>query len=144
ADIIDHGVNGFLVPDGDVDALAAAIRHFLSMPDDEVEKMRQRAIERAADFSESAIGRALWRAWAEQSFAPIVRLEELRARRRHAEVTAAGIQLDVDISGLGSFVPDSEYVSWKSRSGCFYGRVAARFRNGALTATLPTARFAER
>src|SRR5699024_41137 len=52
ADIIDHGVNGFLVPDGDVDALAAAIRQFLSMSDDEVVKMRQRAIERAADFSE--------------------------------------------------------------------------------------------
>jgi poly(glycerol-phosphate) alpha-glucosyltransferase len=143
ADIIDHGVNGFLVPDGDVDALAAAIRQFLSMPDDEVEKIRQRAIERAADFSESAIVQRWGQVLAEQSFAPIVRLDELRARLRHAEVTAAGIQLDVDISGLGSFVPEGAYVSWKSRSGCFYGRVAARFRNGALTATLPTARFAE-
>src|SRR5699024_7846465 len=61
----------------------------------------------------------------------------------HAEVTAAGIQLDVDISGPGSIVPEVVYIYWKSRSACLYGRVAARFRYRILTATLPTARVAE-
>src|SRR5699024_11797956 len=96
-----------------------------------------------ADFSESAIVQRWGQVLAEQSFAPIIRLDELRARLRHAEVTAAGIQLDVDISGLGSFVPEVVYISWKSRSGCFYGRVAARFRNGTLTDTPPQERFAK-
>src|SRR5699024_2985729 len=48
-----------------------------------------------------------------------------------------------DISGLGSFVPEVAYISWESRSGCFYGRVATSFRDGTVTATLPTARYAE-
>src|SRR5699024_9118146 len=86
ADIIDHAVNGFLVPDGDVDALAAAIRQFLSRPDDEVERIRQRAIERAADFSESAIVQRWGQVLAEQSFAPIVRLDELRSEEHTSEL----------------------------------------------------------
>ncbi|WP_209371740.1 glycosyltransferase [Brevibacterium renqingii] len=141
ADIIEHGVNGFTVRPGDVDALTETILQFLSMSDDEVRTMRQRAIERAADFSETAIVQRWGQVLAEQSFTPIVHLDELHAQLRGAEAAATGIQLDVDISGLGSFVPEAAYVSWKSRAGCFYGRVAASCRNRLLTVTLPAAGF---
>ena len=55
ADIIDHGVNGFIVPVGDVDALARSIRQLLDMPEEEVQAMRRNAIDRAADFSAPTI-----------------------------------------------------------------------------------------
>ena len=32
AEVIDHGINGFIVPNGDVDTLSETIAHFLSMP----------------------------------------------------------------------------------------------------------------
>lgn len=50
AEIITHGVNGFIVPANDIDALAAQIEAFLAMPSIEKLKMRRAAIERAKDF----------------------------------------------------------------------------------------------
>jgi len=57
ADIIEDGVNGFLVPAGDVEALAAKIRHVLDLGDDELERMRESARRRAAEFSDEAAQR---------------------------------------------------------------------------------------
>ncbi|WP_167197892.1 glycosyltransferase [Brevibacterium pigmentatum] len=50
AEIITHGVNGFIVPANDIDALAAQIEAFLAMPSNEKLEMRRAAIERAKDF----------------------------------------------------------------------------------------------
>src|SRR5690606_38020856 len=47
ADIIRHGVNGFLVPPGDAKALTAAIERLLSVPDEQVDAMRRNAIRTA-------------------------------------------------------------------------------------------------
>jgi len=50
-DVITHGVDGFLVPMGDVDALVATVQHFLEMPEQARLAMRRAAIKRATDFS---------------------------------------------------------------------------------------------
>jgi poly(glycerol-phosphate) alpha-glucosyltransferase len=59
SDIITHGVDGFLVPDGDVEALAARIRSVVTAPAAELAPMREAGRRRALDFSdEHAMG--LW------------------------------------------------------------------------------------
>lgn len=66
SDIITDGVDGFLVPDGDIAALAAVIERVTTMPDAELDRMRIAAIQRAEDFSDDVLtrrwGQALRRA----------------------------------------------------------------------------------
>lgn len=52
ADIITHGVNGFLVPFGDVDALADQIAQVVAMPQKDLAAMREAAYRRALDFND--------------------------------------------------------------------------------------------
>ncbi|NYF15385.1 poly(glycerol-phosphate) alpha-glucosyltransferase [Microbacterium sp. AK009] len=65
-EIIQDGRNGMLVADGDVDALAEAVRAVVSQPAAAREAQRQAARERAAQFSDERVtrlwGRALRRA----------------------------------------------------------------------------------
>ncbi|MFE5334723.1 glycosyltransferase [Isoptericola sp. NPDC056573] len=78
ADIITDGVDGFLVPDADVDALAAAIVRFVSLDDDVVRRMREAAVATAQRYSDVAVvGR-----WAE--------VFEDVARRRPVSPRTAG------------------------------------------------------
>lgn len=49
-DVITHGVDGFLVPPDDIDALAATIRYFIDMPEEKRLTMRRAAIKRAEYF----------------------------------------------------------------------------------------------
>jgi len=55
AAVIDDGINGFLVPSGNKQALAGAIAKFVSMSDEQVVAMRRAAVRRAADFAEDAV-----------------------------------------------------------------------------------------
>jgi len=71
ADIITDGVDGFLVPDGDVDALAAAIERFVTLDDDAVRRMREAAVATAQGYSDAAVV-SRWAAV----------LEDVRHRRR--------------------------------------------------------------
>lgn len=50
-DIITHGVNGYIVPYGDIDALADQIREFVALPESDRDRMRQAAAERALDYA---------------------------------------------------------------------------------------------
>jgi poly(glycerol-phosphate) alpha-glucosyltransferase len=52
ADIITDGRDGFLVPAGDIDALAAAIRRVSELSTEELRRMRQAARLRVAEFYE--------------------------------------------------------------------------------------------
>lgn len=141
SDIIEDGVNGFLVPPGDVDALAQAILRFLSMPEDEVEKMRRAAMARAADFYEAPIIRRWGEVLGEQSFEPIVHLDPLRAVLTEATSTDENIDVIIDLESPAEYKPDGVYISWKSRIGHFYGRVEAKFDHGVVRATIPTSRL---
>lgn len=136
ADIIDHGVNGFIVPVGDVDALARSIRQLLDMPEEEVQAMRRNAIDRAADFSAPTIVEKWGKAFAEQQFAPIREFADLHAELQTAEVTAEGITVTAELTGLDGINPETVYVSWKSRTGGFYGRARASRAEHTVSATI--------
>lgn len=67
SDVISHGKNGFLIPDGDVDAMAAAIVELVNMPEDRVLAMRQAAMDAVTGFSDAAVlelwSKNLTKAW---------------------------------------------------------------------------------
>ncbi len=141
SEIVDHGINGFIVPNGDVDALSEAILEFLNMPESDVRQMRAKAIERAADFSEDAIIRRWGQVLAEQSFAPITHLKGVSAKLREAVVTADGISITAALSGTGNTFVDDAFISWKSRTGTFYGRIDADISDDTVTAEVPMRRI---
>jgi len=62
ADLIEDGRNGFLVPAGDIDALAQRIIDLQRMPSRAVEAMRRRAMATSERFHD----RAVTRAWARE------------------------------------------------------------------------------
>jgi poly(glycerol-phosphate) alpha-glucosyltransferase len=61
ADIITHGVDGYLVPNGDVKALAAQIREVVAASPGDLAPMRQAGYQRALDFSDEHV-MELWAA----------------------------------------------------------------------------------
>lgn len=141
ADIIEHGVSGFLVAPGDVKGLSAAISTFLSLSEGEVTTMRRNAVARAADFFHDPIVRRWGEVLSAQSFAPIVRTENARAEIHTAEVTSNGIFIEMRISAIGESMPKQMFVSWKSRTGTFFGRVEAERCEDLITAEIPHSRM---
>ncbi|RWZ55081.1 glycosyltransferase [Labedella populi] len=73
ADIIRSGWNGWVVPAGDVDAMAAAIEELVSLPDERIAAMRRNAVASARSFDPLAVTRA----WARG-----LRAARRRSRRR--------------------------------------------------------------
>lgn len=57
ADMIRDGVDGFVVPERDIETMAQRIVELQSMPAARVEAMRRRAMARAAEFSDAAVTR---------------------------------------------------------------------------------------
>ncbi len=51
ADVIRDGVNGFLVPEGDVEALADTVRRLVELPERKRTRMRRAAVRTAAEYS---------------------------------------------------------------------------------------------
>ncbi|PFG44063.1 poly(glycerol-phosphate) alpha-glucosyltransferase [Isoptericola jiangsuensis] len=61
ADVITHGVDGFLVPAGDTESLAAAIEHVTGLDEATLVPMRQAAVRSAQRFDDARVAQR----WAE-------------------------------------------------------------------------------
>lgn len=127
ADIITPGVNGFLVPDGDIDALARCINNLISMEDQALMRMRAAAVQRSKDFSPEKItrlwGTALTRAVADKTVPVDV---EGRAELVDIRVSGDEIHLRVTLSKEAADSPDWALLSWTERKGLRFGRLPAR------------------
>jgi poly(glycerol-phosphate) alpha-glucosyltransferase len=81
AELVVDGETGFLVPDGDVDALADAITRFLALPGRQVRRLREGCRERLASFSDEEA----YRRWVE------VQHEALRLRPSRGELVQVAV-----------------------------------------------------
>jgi poly(glycerol-phosphate) alpha-glucosyltransferase len=81
AELVVDGETGFLVPDGDVDALADTITRFLALPGREVRRLREAGRERLAAFSDEEA----YRRWVE------VQHDALRLRAFRGELVGVTV-----------------------------------------------------
>lgn len=93
SDLIKNGVNGFLVPDGDVTAMAQAIATVQKLSEDEVTAMRQAAMAAVQSFNDDAVlelwGKELAKAWKHKSAAwwrALRKWQSTNAARKYAKV----------------------------------------------------------
>ena len=155
AEIITHGVDGFLVPSGDVDALAQTILKVARMSPQELTVMRRAARERAKDFFEPNIVREWGRVLGELEFGEISRAS-FRAHAVSAEFrNDAGkgpdgtlelkVKLEATEKGESIELPQLQDLSlaWTLRGTSLYRRVPARLEGDTVIATIPGGTFAD-
>ncbi|WP_423058341.1 glycosyltransferase [Brevibacterium linens] len=142
ANIIDNGVNGILVPDGNVDALSAAILRVVTMSENDLLAMRQAAIRRAAEYYEEPIVQRWGEVLAEHSFTPIARNRKFDASLSSATVSDDYIHLAVNIDASSGPLPDQLFLAWKGRKGSLFGRAPALRSGQVVQAHIPTSRLA--
>ena len=95
AEILVDGETGFLVPDGDVDALADTITRFLALPGRQVARMREAGRQRLEAFSdEEAYGR-----WVDVQH-DALRLRPSRAELVDVAVTDLALRVEEPLLGL--------------------------------------------
>lgn len=141
SDIITDGVDGFLVPAGDVEALAGTITRFLAMDKDDVIRMREAAIARSQDFSAETIvqrwGGVITEAMAEHRIAAGATAPEISARLQSASADGDGVDLTVDLTGAELATPAWAKLAWLGRKKDAYGRseASAESREGGITVT---------
>ncbi|MDN5893724.1 MAG: glycosyltransferase [Nocardioides sp.] len=126
-DTITDGVNGFLVPDGDVPALSAAIDRVASMDSAELAKMRRAAILRSQDFSPKEITQ-LWASALKdvrKNKRPVVN-ESGTVSLTGATMGEDGLRLNIDVTGKIVSSTRSVLIAWIGRNQDAYGRVKAR------------------
>ena len=136
ADIITDGVDGFLVPDGDVEALTQAITRVATMDDAELTQMRRNALKRAADFYETAVVQKWATMFRECSFEPFQR-SQATAELTSLTVTATGIELEATVHDHPWEQTSHTYVSWRLAGKTYYGRTPAEFDGTTLRAEIP-------
>lgn len=142
SDIISHGINGFLVPGGDVEALASTVVEVMAMSEDELRPMRQAAIERAANFFERPVVSRWGDFLAEQTFESLQSYRGVSAQLTAATVTEKTIEMAVNVSETERQKPSAAYVVWKSRVGNHFGRWIGSVEDNVFRASVPTHRFA--
>lgn len=129
-DIITDGVDGFLVAEGDVSALAAAAERVITMEPRELAAMREAALRRARDFTAANVtrswGRSLTAAMAEKVPSEHVRLTSARLTSLTAE--DGGLSFEIDVSGPDATRVSTGKLAWIGRERSAFGRVLAQVR----------------
>lgn len=132
ADIITHGVNGFLVPPGDVDAMAKCIGALHSMGEPELLKIRKAAIKRAQDFSPEKITR-MWGKMLTQVMADKRPPRDIEGKANLVDLFVDGneMHLTVKITGDAAKNPTWSLLTWTERNGKRFGRLPAHGEEAA-------------
>lgn len=136
ADVITDGVDGFLVPNGDVEALTQAIIRVATMDDAELTQMRRNALKRAADFDETAVVQKWATMFRECSFEPFQRSKSA-ATLNSLTVTDTGLELEATVQDHPWEQTTHTYVSWRLAGKTYYGRTPAEFDGTTLRAEVP-------
>ncbi|OFT97932.1 glycosyltransferase [Brevibacterium sp. HMSC22B09] len=136
SDIITDSVDGFLVPAGDVDALAEAIVKVATMDDAALRTMRRNAIKRAKDFYEESIVRDWAQMFAECSFDPIQK-SAATAKLTSLTVTDTALEIEAAVEKHPWEKTSHSYVSWRLAGKPYYGRTPAEFDGPTLRAVIP-------
>lgn len=136
SEIITDGVDGFLVPAGDIDALAQAIVTVATMDDADLRTMRRNAISRAKDFYEDAIVRKWAEMFAECSFDPI-HPSKATAELASLTVTDSVITLEANVEDHSWTQTEHTFISWRLAGKNYYGRAQAEFDGTTLRGQIP-------
>lgn len=129
SDIITDGVNGFLVPPGNIDALSQAIERAANMSDRALMKMRKAAVRRSRDFSPQAITRL----WAEALMTALENKPEVRDVKGNARLVNAVpaddiIHVTIEVTGQAAANPAWAKVARIGRKNKYYGRSGATIK----------------
>lgn len=123
-EIIESGVNGFLVPDGDIHGLADAILSLSRMNRRKIAKMRAAAIRRSREFSQDAV----LRRWARVLTSAVE--EKAPASKPHCKATVqklsqngTSVRVRILITGVSSSDVNWVLLMWEQRGGRRYGRI---------------------
>lgn len=148
ASIITHGVDGFLVPAGDVEALTGALIHVMTLDTATLQTMRHAAVERVNEYRPEVITRQ----WAKllrnavETKQPVATLTG-NATLHGAETLAEDFHLTVVVAGLPDHEPDWACLTWLGRGTNVYGRVravvTAREEDCLLETDIPLRRLAD-
>lgn len=141
ADIIDHGVNGFLVRAGDVDELASTLTRVTRMSRRKLKRMRENALIRASDYFQGPIVERWGEVLNEQTFVPITKPKNLKAQLSALDSDGAYIQMSIRVSSTSTMNPTQCYVVWTSRSGHHFGRYPGTLVGEVFSASIPTDRL---
>ncbi|WCE39361.1 glycosyltransferase [Brevibacterium sp. BDJS002] len=115
-DIITHGVDGFLVPDGNVEALGNTIAYVSQMPEAQLKRMRKAAIQRSQDFSPAQIT-SLWGDTMRQVLAEKNPTKPIGGKISLRQITSDGqsYKFKLNLSGVRAGVTDKLFLTWMSR-----------------------------
>lgn len=144
ADIISHGVNGFLVEPDDVTGLAHQIEQLINMPESDLLALRRAAIRRSRDF----LPKRIVHQWAKELHGAVQR-KQSRTDPVKSRAKLGAVRLEDDAVHMRLRVPKTlegrpwewAKLSWVRRGTRTYGRVSADLfrREGKLIvrATVP-------
>lgn len=126
SDIITDGINGFLIPPGDIEAATSALQRFLTMSESHVHAMREAAVHRAADFQRDRICEA-WGRTFHEAIESKVKPRKVRIRPEVEALSMAptGVEIEITVTGKEASKLEWALFTWRGRTAEIYGRVCA-------------------
>ncbi|WP_262778377.1 glycosyltransferase [Brevibacterium permense] len=146
SDIISDGVNGFLVPNGDIEAMADRISHLASLDATTVAEMREAAQRRTKDFAPEIITQR-WGQVMREAIASKAPATELKGQALLKSLSSADdtFRLELSLRTRPGRKIHRAVLVWEEREGLGFGRVPGTVKR-RLTGTsaefvLPASEF---